>query len=122
MLEKNLRIKPNHKEVNEKPHHPKVTSHFLILSLGRAYFLAKSLWSVCAFLLPVLFSFVPGEGIGCLSSPLFLGFPGGSAGKESACSAGDPRLIPGSGRSPGEGKGFSLIFFLENHKESDTTE
>ena len=32
-----------------------------------------------------------------------LGFPGSSAGKESACNAGDPSLIPGSGRSPGEG-------------------
>ena len=30
------------------------------------------------------------------------GFPGGSAGKESACNAGDPGLIPGLGRSPGE--------------------
>ena len=28
-------------------------------------------------------------------------FPGGSDGKEYACSAGDPGLIPGSGRSPG---------------------
>ena len=32
-----------------------------------------------------------------------LGFPGGSDRKESACSTGDPALIPGSGRSPGEG-------------------
>ena len=31
-----------------------------------------------------------------------MGFPGGSANKESACNAGDPGLIPGSGRSPGE--------------------
>ena len=31
------------------------------------------------------------------------GFPGGSDGKESTCSARDPRSIPGSGRSPGEG-------------------
>ena len=31
------------------------------------------------------------------------GFPGGSDGKESACKAGDPGLIPGSGRSPEEG-------------------
>ena len=30
-------------------------------------------------------------------------FPGGSDGKESACNAGDTGLIPGSGRSPGEG-------------------
>ena len=31
-----------------------------------------------------------------------MGFPGGSDSKESACSPGDPGLIPGSGRSPGE--------------------
>ena len=34
------------------------------------------------------------------------GFPHSSAGKESACSAGDPSLIPGSGSSPGEGKSY----------------
>ena len=33
----------------------------------------------------------------------FKGIPGRSAGKESACNAGDPGLIPGSGRFPGEG-------------------
>ena len=32
-------------------------------------------------------------------------FPGGSGGKVSACNAGDPALIPGLGRSPGEGNG-----------------
>ena len=32
-----------------------------------------------------------------------MGFPGGSDGKESACKAGDPGSIPGSGRSPEEG-------------------
>ena len=36
------------------------------------------------------------------------GFPGGSAGKESACSAGDLDSIPGLGRSPGGGKGCPL--------------
>ena len=36
------------------------------------------------------------------------GFPGGSDGKTSACNAGDPGLIPGSGRSPGEGNGNPL--------------
>ena len=36
------------------------------------------------------------------------GFPGGSDGKESACSAGDLGLILGSGRSPGEGHGNPL--------------
>ena len=38
------------------------------------------------------------------------GFPGNSAGKESACNAGDPSLIPGSGRSAGEGMGYPLQY------------
>ena len=38
------------------------------------------------------------------------GFPGGSDGKESACNVGDPDLIPGSGRSPGEGNGNPLQY------------
>ena len=43
-----------------------------------------------------------------LPTPVFLGFPCGSAGKESACNAGDLGSIPGLGRSPGEGKGYPL--------------
>ena len=43
-----------------------------------------------------------------LPTPVFLGFPGGSAGKESACNVGDLGLIPELGRSPGEGKGYPL--------------
>ena len=44
-----------------------------------------------------------------------LGFPGGSAGKVSACNAGDLGLIPGSGRSPGEGNDSPLQYScLEN--------
>ena len=43
------------------------------------------------------------------------GFPGGSAGKGSACNAGDLGSIPGLGRSPGEGNGYPLQYFgLEN--------
>ena len=43
------------------------------------------------------------------------GFPGGSDGKESACSEGDLGLIPGSGRSPGEGNSNPLQYScLEN--------
>ena len=38
------------------------------------------------------------------------GFPYGSAGEESACNAGDLGLIPGLGRSPGEGKGYPLQY------------
>ena len=46
---------------------------------------------------------------------LLLGFPGGSAGKESACNAGNLGSIPGLGRSPGEGKGYPLYYSgLEN--------
>ena len=40
-----------------------------------------------------------------------MGFPGNSAGKESACNAGDPSLIPGLGRSPGEGIDYPLWYF-----------
>ena len=66
-----------------------------------------------------------------------MGFPGGSDGKESASIAGDLGLIPGLGRSPGEGNGNLLQYScLENprgqrslagyspwgYKESDMTE
>ena len=38
------------------------------------------------------------------------GFPSSSAGKESTCNAGDPSMIPGSGRSTGEGIGYPLQY------------
>ena len=66
-----------------------------------------------------------------LPTPIFLGFPCGSAGKESACNAGDLGSILGLGGSPGEGKGYPLQYSgLQNsmdsspwgRKESDTTE
>ena len=44
------------------------------------------------------------------SSILFQGFPGVSDGKESACSVGDPDLIPGLWRSPGGGHGNPLQY------------
>ena len=59
-----------------------------------------------------------------------MGFPSGSDNQESACNAGDPGLIPGLGRSPGEAKGYPFQYSgLENSmdclvhgvtKESDT--
>ena len=50
-----------------------------------------------------------------LPTPIFLGFPCDSAGKESACNVGDLGLIPGLGRSPGQGKGYPLQYSdLEN--------
>jgi len=49
------------------------------------------------------------------SQILVRGFPYGLAGKESACHVGDLGLIPGLGRSPGEGKGYPLQYSgLEN--------
>ena len=60
------------------------------------------------------------------------GFPCGSAGKESTCNVGDLGLIPGLGRSPGEGKGlltpvswpaeFHGLYRPWGCKQSDTTE
>ena len=50
-----------------------------------------------------------------LSIPVFLGFPGGSAGKESSWNLGDLGSIPGLGRSPGEGSAYPLQYSgLEN--------
>ena len=50
-----------------------------------------------------------------LPTQVFLGFSGGSAGKESACSVGDLGSIPGLGRSPGKGNGYPLQYSdLEN--------
>ena len=65
-----------------------------------------------------------------LTTPVFLGFPCGSAGKESACNARDLGSIPGLGRSLGEEKGYPLQCsglenswrILRGRKESDTTE
>ena len=45
------------------------------------------------------------SSIDTLSVYINWGFPGGSDGKASACNVGDPGLIPGLGRSPGEGNG-----------------
>ena len=59
----------------------------------------------------------PGEGIG-YPTPVFLGFPCGSAGKESTCNAGDLGSISGLGRSSGEGKGYAVQYSeLENAME-----
>ena len=66
-----------------------------------------------------------------LSNVIFRGFPDSSVDKESTCKTGNPGSIPGSGRSTGEGKGYSLQYsVLENfmncgawgHKELDITE
>ena len=51
----------------------------------------------------------------CSPLPLGQGFPGGSAGKESACNVRELGLIPGLGRSPGEGNSYPIQYSgLEN--------
>ena len=45
-----------------------------------------------------------------LPTVVFLGFPCDSAGKESDCNVEDLGSVPGLGRSPGEGKGYSLQY------------
>jgi len=50
-----------------------------------------------------------------LPTPIFLGFSGGSDGKESTCNVGDLGLVPGLGKSPGEGNSCLLQYSgLEN--------
>ena len=45
-----------------------------------------------------------------LPTRVFLGFPGGSDGKESTCNMGDLGSIPGLGRYPGEGNSYPLQY------------
>ena len=78
-----------------------------------------------------MYGFISGLLFSSIGQFVYL-FPCGSAGKESACNAGDLGPIPGLGRSPGEGHGNLLQYSgLENPmdcyspwggKESDTTE
>ena len=73
--------------------------------------LSKVVWLRAHPLLP--------EGKGVHPSELQLGFPGGSAGKESACNAEDLGLIPSLGKSPGEVNGYLLQYpSLENSMNS----
>ena len=91
-------------------------------SSGRQYHHLLSSWNIfsppCLAFPAVLFSFsfLVVSFVGVCTS--VWSFPHGSVGKESTCSAevtGDTGLIPGSGRSPGEGKGYPLQYSgLEN--------
>ena len=87
--------------------------------------LKSFLWCDLSYLGPVSCAFSPwvssgftvgvGRGVAAAAESddfvagiTFWGFPGGSDCKESACHAGDPCSVPGLGRFPGEGDGYSL--------------
>ena len=57
-----------------------------------------------------VFSFLRTLHIFSIGATPAWGFPDSSVGKESACNAGDPSLIPGLGRSAGEGTGYPLQY------------
>ena len=78
---------------------PWAIAHQAPLSMG---FHSKNAGVGCHFLL---------QGLLLINSYLKrMGFPGGSDGKVSACNVEDPGLIPGLGRSPGEGNGNPLQY------------
>ena len=82
-----------------------ISCHFLccIHFLLSSWFNIACGLPVCWFLTSLYFSF-------SVFHPINWGFPNSSVGKESACNAGDPGLIPGSGRSTGKGIGYPLQY------------
>ena len=86
-----LFFSPNSRCDSDEQAHLKATGKIL------DYMMILYLYLVC-FIFSALYSVLP----------FHLGFPCSSVGKESACSAGTQLLIPGLGRSPGEGNGNPL--------------
>ena len=101
--------------------------NLLLLSISHSCYLERS--HAFVYFLQTLYYILEKEMVtplqySCLESPMArgawvgyysVGFPGGSDSKESACNAGNLGLIPGSGRSPGEGNGNPLQYScLEN--------
>ena len=82
-----------------------ISCHFLccIHFLLSSWFNIACGLPVCWFVISLYFSFF-------VFNPINWGFPNSSVGKESACNAGDPGSIPGSGRSTGEGTGYPLQY------------
>ena len=63
---------------------------------------SQSLYT-CSWIISTIINIISDPRHICIVLNCSPGFPGSSAGKESACNAGDPGLVPGLGRSPGEG-------------------
>ena len=96
-LHYNLSISCNSKEILPKPCFPLFPMSHLLCFEIQAW-----VWKICG-------------RRDRLPTPVLLGFPCSSAGKECACNMGDLGLIPGLGTSPGEGKGNLLQYSgLEN--------
>ena len=99
--------------------HPYMTTGKTI-ALTRWTFVGKVMSLLFNILSRLVITFLPRSKcllISWLQSPsaVILGFPCGSAGKESVCNEGNLGSIPGLGRSPGEGKGYPLQYCgLEN--------
>ena len=100
--------------------------HRLLLPVSHVQSMSQTFLSLCPFVHPLQLITLPlsvvllgRQGtivIWTRSSVVFcLGFPGGSDGKESACNAGHPVLIPGSGRSLGERNGNPLQYSCLGH-------
>ena len=92
--------------------------------------ISKSL-SKCSFSISGFQHVSPGLFFEGNSNSLGVGFSCGSGGKESACNVGNLGLIPGLGRSPGEGKGYPLqysglhfhgVYSQWSHKQLGMTE
>ena len=94
----------------------------LVLFLSEAFSIG-SWWRACLITRAASHCLPPVLVPSIASTLPALGFPGGSAGKESACNAGDLGLIPELGRSPGEEKGYPLQYSdLENSMDSTVHE
>ena len=93
---------------------------FLITNLyfKSNYFIVFEAWFLkvgLVFMVIWSFGYCFGLVIDCINKFIYAFHPGGSDGKESACSAGSSGLIPGLGRSPGEGNVYPLQYScLEN--------
>ena len=101
MLQTTLQITP-------LPVFPYVHVWELLVRILRSGIIRVIIFTFVFIVCKLFFFFFP---FGCIGS---------SAGKESACNAGDPGLIPGSGRSPGEGKGYPFQYYcLKNSMDRE---
>ena len=91
------------------PSHPYIFLVKVSVQITCSFFKLDYLFYYCGTLKILYYSYV------YTYRYIYMCFPSGSDGKESACKAGDPGSVPGLGRSPEEGNGYPLqYFYLEN--------